>query len=300
MSLTSTAGRALAAALLLLAACDETSGFDAGADVALIVDDAVAARQGGDLARAVTLLEGAHERQPDDAEVRVELATTLLQRDGLDLMDLDRIGRFLSETAESEASPAAQRGPSARQGDYCALADDPSARPFDPTSVAGFDTLAAHAATLARTAALLGPVVPDALQSFDACTSVVDGALAYDRDAALAELAGRGLTEPQVAQALAVNALARFLDAYLFVAERLPQQTTWYRRADGSIVICVEDEAALRADAEQAIRGVGQAVLSLDARAALVGSGSVAAEVVAVALDAYQELRSAVADYCDA
>ena len=297
MPLTPPTARALVAALLLLplAACDETTGLDA--DVAVLVDDAVAARQGGDLTRAVALLESAFERQPADPEVRVELATTLLQRDGLDLMDLDRIGRFLSETAGTEASRSASAAP-ARQADYCALADDPSARPFDPTEVAGFDALAAHAATLARTADLLGPVVPAALQRFDVCTSVVDGELAYDRDAALAALAGQGLTEAQVAQALAVNALARFLDAYLFVAERLPQQTTWYRRADGTVVICVEDEAALRADAEQAVRGVGQAVLSLDARAALVGSGSVAAEIVAVALGAYQELRSAVPDYC--
>ncbi len=284
--------RPLLAALLLLtlAGCDETTSLDAPVD--LIVDDAVAARQSGNLAAAVSLLEGALTRSPDNAEVRVELATTLLQRDGLDLLDLERISSFLAgDGAATAPASAARRG-------SCALADDPAAQAFDPTEVGGFAGLRASAATLSRAAGLLATVVPVQLQRFDVCTSVVDGALVYDRDAALAALAARGLSPNQQAQALAVNALARFLDAYVFVADELPQQTTWYRRADGSIAICVEDEAALRASAAQAVENMGQAVLSLDARAALLGAGSVAADIVEQALDAYQDLRGAVADYC--
>ena len=282
--------RALLALLLLLplAACDEATGPDAAVD--LVVEDAVAAREGGDVAAAVALLEGAFERAPKNAEVRVELATTLLQRDGLDLLDLERISGFLATSGGSAAARTQAAG--------CAAASDPTAQAFDPTAVDGFEELAAGAATLSRAASLLGPVIPAALQSFDICTSVQDGTLSYDRDGALAALAGLGLSPQQQARALAVNALARFLDAYRVVASELPQQATWYRLADGSVTICVEDEDALRESAEGAVRDVGEAVLSLDARATLLGKGSVAAELVEDALGAYEDLRDAIADYC--
>lgn len=290
--------RLLLAALLLfpLAACDETTGLDASVDV--VVDDAIAARQGGDLPAAVSLLEGAFEREPSNATVRVELATTLLQRDGLDLLDLERISRFLTTAGDAEASASATEAGTSAPRASCAVANDPTAQAFDPTDVEGFDEIKDHLETIGRAADLLSPVIPDALQGFDACSSVVDGALSYDRDGALAGLGAQGLSENQIAQALAVNALARFLDAYLFIADELPQQTTWYRLADGSITICVDDEDALRASAEQAVEDLGEAVLSLDARATLLGAESVAADIVEQALDAYEDLRDAVADYC--
>ena len=283
--------RLLLALLLLLplAACDETTGLDAPVD--LVVDDAIAARESGNLTAAVTLLERAFERAPDNPEVRVELATTLLQRDGLDLLDLDRISRFVTTSSSATAPAPAPRA-------SCAAANDPSAQAFDPTDVEGFDELLAQAATLTRATGLLDPVIPAALQGFDICTSVVDGALSYDRGAALAALAAQGLSPSQVAQALAVNALARFLDAYRVVATDLPQQTTWYRMADGSIQICVDDEDALRQSAEAAVKDVGEAVLSLDARASLLGGESVAADLVDEALAAYEDLRDGIADYC--
>lgn len=282
--------RVLALCLLLpLAACDETAGLHAGID--LTVDDAVEARQQGDYEQAVRLLNDALAAEPRNAEVRVELATTLLQRDKIDLLDLDRIGQFLSTATGTGAAPAAPRG-------GCALAQDPTAQAFDPTDVDGFDEIIDALETIVEAGELLDPVIPAALQGFDVCTSVVGRSFAYDRDGALAELSAQGLSEAQVAQALAVNALAQFLGAYVFVVEELPQQATWYRLADGSVAICVDDEDAFRAQTESAIEDLGEAVLSLDARASLLGTESVAAEVVEIALDAYEEIRDAVADYC--
>ncbi|WP_420456353.1 tetratricopeptide repeat protein [Rubrivirga sp.] len=279
--------------LLPLAGCDETASLlsvDEGVEVA--VEDAVLARDRGDFAQAVDLLERAHDAEPENAVVRVELATTLLQRDGIDLIDLDRIGQFLTTAGGERPSAPAARGGS------CSVATDPSAQAFDPADVAGFDDLVAASATLAEASDLLDGVLPAVLTSFDLCTTVVDGALSYDRDGALADLAARGLTRDQMAQALAVSALTTFVEAYVFVAEALPETTTWYRLADGSVAICAEDEAALQAQAEGPIRGIGQALLALDARAALLGSGSVAAEIVGTALDVYNDLQDAVADYC--
>ena len=282
----------LVALLLPLAACDETGGTSA--DVETAVEDAVIARQSGDYDTAVRLLESAYEREPENATVRVELATTILKRDDIDLLDVDRIAQYVTDGVGGEAAqPAASEARGA-----CAVASDPTASEFDPTDLAGFDDLTAHAVSIRRALELIRPVMPDALTGFSICSNVVDGQLAYDRDGAIAELRARGLSEARVAQVLAVNALANLIDAYLFVSTELPEQTTWYRLADGSIAICAADEAALRTEAEGAIANLGEAVLSLDARASILGADSAAADLVEMALDAFEEIRDAVGDYC--
>ena len=286
--------------LLPLAACDETGGItdgDGGAlDVEVSVGDAVVARNQGDFATAVTLLDRALVAEPQNARVRVELATTLLQRDGIDLLDLERVGRFLTETA-TNARPA---GAQAQGRGGCAAATDPTAQAFDPTAVEGFDEIRANLETIAQAEETLDPVIPAALQSFDLCTSVAGGALDYDRDGAVRALRDQGLTDAQVTQALAVYALAQFLDAYVFVTEELPQEVTWYRLADGTVTICATDEDAFEVQAQAAVQDFGKAVLSLDARASLLGADSVAAGVVATALQTYEEVRDAIADFCSA
>lgn len=283
----------LAALVLPLAACDETGGLGADADTA--VQDARLARQNGDYAAAITVLEDAHARQPEHAPVRVELASTLLERDGINLLDLERISRYVTEGDNDGARTA----PASAPRGSCALAADPTATAFDPTALAGFQDLVAHAASVREALDLLTPVMPEALTGFSICTNVVDGQLAYDRAGALAELSARlGGDQALVARALAVHALARLIDAYLFVSTELPEQTTWYRRADGTIAICADDEEALMEQAEEAVVHLGEAVLALDARASILGSNSVAADLVEVALDAFEEIRDAVGDYC--
>ena len=281
--------------LLPLSACDETGPgltLEQGVDVA--VDDAILARDRGDYAQAVDLLGQALESEPTNAVVRVELATTLLQRDGIDLIDLDRVGQYLTTfTGETGSAATAGRG-------VCSYASDPNAEAFDPAGVDGFEDILAYAATLEEAKDLLQGLLPDAIQSFDLCTTVVDGKLAYDREGAVADLRALGLSEDRIAQALAVSAVSTFMQAYLYISEELPETTTWYRLSDGSIAICADDEDAVREQAEDSIRGLGQALLSLDTRASLLGSGSVAAEIVDTALDVYIEFEDAVADYCTA
>jgi len=285
--------RFLLIALLAIpfSACDETGGKVEDVDVAL--EDAVAARQSGNLQQAVTLLEEALVLEPSNPKVRVELATTLLQQDDIDLLDLNQIGEFVT-TATGTRHGTTQ----ARHGS-CAVASDPTAKVFDPTAFSGFDNLVRHLQTLKRASELLSPVIPASLQGFDICTSIVDGQFAYDRTGAISALRAQGLTETQVAQALAVNALNKFLEAYLFITTEVNQTATWYRKADGSIVICVDDEDAFETQVRSAVTGLGEAVLSLDARASILGSSSVAAEIVDVVLDAYETARDGIADFCD-
>ena len=286
----------LAALLVLpLSACDETGGA-LTTDVDLAVDDAVAARQSGDYDQAVVILERALEANPESAPVRVELATTVMERDGIDLLDLDRIASFMTE--EGTATAQAARSSAARSA--CVYAADAGAVEFDPADVAGLPGIRAKRGTLTRTLALLSDILPEDLKSFDICTSVVDGELVYDADAAASALRGSGLKNAQIAQLLTVNALSRFLDAYLFVTEDVTAQTTWYRLSDGGIGVCADDQDALEAQAREAVDGLGEAVLSLDLRSRAFVPGATSSEIVTLAVDAFENVRDAVGEYCSA
>ena len=281
-----------ALALLPLAACDETGSISS--DVETAVDDAVIARANGDHDAAAVILRQALETAPENAEVRVELATTLLDQGGVDLLDLDRIARFVTDQAGSG------RRASARSGGACRYAADPTATPFDLEDVEGYPELEAEVERIREADETLDPVIPQALQSFDVCSSVVDGALAYDRDGAIQDLRDQDLSETQVRQALAVNGLTQLVSSYADLADAAEGNVTWYRLADGSIDVCADDEAALQARAEEAADGFGEALLSLDARAFLLGEGSAAGDIVDLALEAYDDFEDAIGGYCAA
>ncbi|GAB5535436.1 MAG: hypothetical protein Rubg2KO_16850 [Rubricoccaceae bacterium] len=283
----------LAALLVLpLSACDETGGATS-TNVDIAVTDAVTARQSGNYDQAVTILEAALQANPQSAPVRVELAATVMERDGIDLLDLDRIASFVADGATT--TQAATRSVSRSA---CTYAADPSAVEFDPAGAAGLPDIKAKRATIKETLALLDEILPEALTGFDLCTTIVDGELVYDHAAAAAHLRGQDLKDHQIASLLTVNALARFLDAYLFVTEDVTTQTTWYRLADGSIGVCADDEDALEAQARDAVDDIGQSLLSLDLRSRTFAPGSSSSEIVTLAVDAFEEIRDAVGEYC--
>lgn len=289
----------LAALLLPLAACDETAPLSASPDDA--IEDASAARNSGDLDRAVTILESSLERNPDSAPLRSELASTVLQRADVNLLDLDRIASFLSENTLAAPAPT-----SAFKGG-CAFADDPTATPFDPTGVEGFPELAASRAEVEYALSLVEPVVPASLRpgTSDAafCGSIDDSqtpvAFNYDDAAAAAQLRAAGLTDAQIGQVLAVNALGRFMLAYLDVTEGLEQQTTWYRLEGGSIGICADDEEALEEQARTSVADVLESLFSLDLRAAQFSAGSAADDILDVVTEAFEDIRDGFGDYCE-
>ena len=288
-----TATATLALAFLLpLAGCDETGANTT--DEALVIADAQVASQRGDYAAAKRLLEGALDRNPTSAPVRAELATAVLASRHLNLLDLDRIAQFIANGVGGISTAA--EAPAASRGAACPYATQAGARPFDPTEIADFPDVADSRAAIDSVRALVDPILPASLRSFDTCTTVgADGRLAYDRAAATAELRATGLSDAQIGQLLAANSLSRFLDAYLYVTTDVPQQTTWYRLADGSIGVCAEDEAALRRQTEDSIETLGTAVLSLDVRTRSFGGSS---ELIDLALDALADIRDAFGDVC--
>lgn len=280
----------LAVALMLpLSGCDETSSTSS--DVADTIGDAQIARQNGDFDRAESLLRGALAQDGASAPVRAELAATLLARQGLNLLDLDRIAQFVIDGTNAAAAT-----PAGRASGTCAFAA--TGTPFDPTSVAGFPQITASRAQIEEAIALTAPLLPAGLTTFDACTAIApDGTLRYDRVAAATRLRASGMTDTQISKLLADNALARFLSAYLTVSTGLGQQTTWYRLPDGSVGICADDADALVGQTRPAVARLGTAVLSLDTRARSFGG---ATDLVDAARDAFADIREGVAGFCAA
>ncbi|HLT48109.1 MAG TPA: hypothetical protein VK002_12825 [Rubricoccaceae bacterium] len=289
----------------LLAACDAAS---TGTDADVLLTDARLARQAGDLDEAVALLEEAYALDPALTAVRVELSATYLQREGIDLLDVDRLMRHVtgSSVAPHPLANAAGSAAEGRAGATCVYEDDPTATPFALSDVEGYADLFGNQDVVDDALALLHdapdgdlPVMPEALRAVALCGAVVDGRLVYDREAALAALRADGLTDDEIAAALAVNGATLFLDSYFFLAEDLPQQTAWYRLADGTIGVCAEDPDALRTQTEAALADFFEALASLDLRAELIGGGP-AREIVDHGVAAYEALRGHFGPVCGA
>jgi hypothetical protein len=291
--------------LALLSTLAFTAGCDSGAadDFDALLADARIARQSGDLAGAIGLYEDALRLDPASAVTRTELASTHLEQADVDLLDLSEFVDFLTDAAGSAA-----QGPTANAHGGCGYASDPTATVFDPRDVVNFEEVFAHRDVIQLAVAILqggGPVpgnavIPAGITTFNVCTGIQDGQIVMDRDAALAAMSAQGLTDQQIASALAVDALSRFIDAYFFLTVDVPQQTTWYRLADGSIGVCADDADQLRVDAEDAVQGMGRGLAGLDLRAYALDAdaGDPVRQLVDDAVDAYTAVEDDLAPYC--
>ena len=290
------------AAVPALTGCDEsipTQPED------LLVDARIA-RQAGDINKAVDLLERAHTADRSDAVVRVELASALFTQADLDVTDLDRIASFLlDETASGDLGIPGETA-SAKAAD-CPYETSPGAEPFDPRGLAEYDQYVDRGSVSTRVRELLDPVITEQLRPADfLCSGITEtegGAeLNYDPEAALAAMraADSRLTDELIASALAVNAVAEAMDTYVFLTDDLREETAWYRLANGNLGVCPVGvtEAELRDLAEGAIADLGEALLSIDLRSRILGSGEVSTELVDIVLDAYSEVRDDLAPYC--
>lgn len=295
----------LVASPLFLAACDDGS---VASDVGSLLTDARIARQSGDIDRAIVLLESAMAQDSENAPVRVELSSAYLDREGIDLLDVDRVALFLTTFEEGAATSNA---PVQRVGETCRYEDDPNAHPFDPSGYDEYVELFSNRDILATVLELLNgvdptgvdlSVIPEELRVLSLCDGIVDGELVYDNDAALASMRELGLSDDEITTALAVNAVARFLEAYFFVVEDVPQQTNWYHvtgEAGDHIGVCADDPDALRAQVEVAIQNLGESMTSLDLRDHVLGGGTASSELVEHVLDAYESIEDDLGPYCD-
>ena len=283
---------ALVLAFLPLSGCDETGSTST--DPATVIGDARVLREAGRFDEAVALLDAALVANPGNAPISGELAATLMARNDLNLLDLDRVATYIVDGTGG----GAQAAPVAARGGTCAYTNDPTATPFDPRGIADFSEIEDSQEDVERAIALIAPLLPAALRTFDTCTAISPtGDLTYDLAAVTAQLRATGMTDAQISQLLATNSLARVLSAYFFVSANLDQETQWFRLADGRLAICVDDEDALRIQAETAVETLGTAVLSLDTRARSFGGD---AAIVDLGLDAFDDISEAFFDFCEA
>jgi hypothetical protein len=291
------------AAVPVLSGCDETIPTT---PEDLLVDARIA-RQAGDINKAVDLLERAHTADRSDAVVRVELASALFSQADLDVSDLDRIATYLLDGADAGTLDVpAPEAPDAK-GNACPYETAPGAEPFDPRDLAEYGQYLDRGTVSARVRDLLDPIISDQLRPSDfLCNGITETSgqaeLNYDPDAALAAMraADSRLTDELIASALAVNAVAEALDTYMFLSNDLRGETAWYRLANGNLGVCPVGvtEEELRDLAEESIADLGEALLSIDLRSRILGSGEVSTELVDIVLDAYDEVRDDLAPYC--
>jgi hypothetical protein len=122
----------------------------------------------------------------------------------------------------------------------------------------------------------------------------------YEPAGALADLRAQGLDDRQIASALAINAVALLVDAYLYLNEDIPQQTSWWRLPNGALGICSDDPDALRAQSQDAIMDFGEALTSLDLRAEILDlhPGDPSRQIVSDAIDAYEAIEADLGPSC--
>lgn len=287
---------ALALAVWLpLSGCDELDR-DTDGSAEVLVQNARAARLAGDHAAAVRILDAAVAAYPADASVHTEFAVTLLEQDGLNLFDLERLADFV----EGGLAPATGASP-LPAGTFCPFALDPTSVRVDPTAFAGYADLRAAAPTLDAVLAHLDVVIPPVLESQPLCSAsaaTTDGAT-FNRASARAEMAAQGLTDAEIGAALAANTLARALQAYLELSGGMDQPTAWYRYgASQTLVVCAPDAARLQDDAEGAVAHFGEGVHSFDLRLSVVGETDAGRDVATALRDSYTDLRDAFGAFC--
>ncbi len=295
----------LVATPLILSACDGSEV----SDVESLLTDARIARQAGDIDQAIALLETAMDQAPTNAKVRIELSSAYLDREDVDLLDVDRVALFLTSFEENVSDTPGNS--IQRFGGVCQYADDPHAQLFAPGDYQGYVDLYADRDLIDNVVDLLNGVdpsgadlsiIPEELRTLSLCSGIVDGEIFYNQEAALAHLRALGLSDDEIATALAVNAVVRFFEAYFFIVEDIPQQTSWYHVAGQSgdyIGVCADDEDALREQVEGAIQDLGEAVASLDLRDHLLGGDTASQELVQHVLDAYEAIEGDLGPNCD-
>lgn len=289
---------------LFLVGCDAT---ESGAgDIEALLTDARIARQAGDIDQAISLLETAFHLAPDNAPVRIELASTYMEQSDVDLLDLDRIALYLTTFEETTAAP----GTPSTVGKSCQFENDPNAEPFELRNYEEYIELFENRELINEVLSLLDgtdpaginlEIIPEELRSLSLCGGISEGDLDYDRDGALSAMRDLGLSDDEITTALAVNAVGRFLEAYFFITEDIPQQAQFYRVMDENgdyIGVCAEDPDALRQQVETAILDLGEAITSLDLRDHTLGGNTAARELVEHVVDAYESVEDHLGPYC--
>lgn len=276
--------------------------FDQGGDVATLVDDARHHRANGNYDKAIDLLQQALAIDPSNAEVRFELASTLMRRDGLDLFTLEQL---TSHLLGAGGAPLAGRGAAA---DSCTFEPGASVEPFDPRDFDSYQQILDARETLLWVIELLNdpdapgeaPAMPEAFTSLNICNVLGPDGLDYDRDSVLNALYAQfGDDDDLVVGALTVNAIALTLLSYIELFEQPDLNVDWFIVDDTTVGACIASEHydLFISRAQGEVQRAGQALISLDLLVYHTGNTQFA-EIVADAADLYDLLQSEPMNPC--
>lgn len=295
------------AAVLVVAGCNVLdSAYEEGGTVEHLIEDASFARIDGDFDRSETLLRQAFDLEPENPMVRMDLATTLMQREQINLLSLERVTTYVLEEIAAEGGQA--RG---AQSDTCTFDAGEPTRPFDPNAVEDYEEIVADTPVIAEVLQLLNgpagpaaaPVIPTGLSDLDPCTIAQDGELTYDRDALLATLRARfGGDDRRVNAVLTMNAVALTLGAYLGIFETPEAPVNWFligEPGDARIGFCMDRAsiASFHENIETNLDAVAEAFFSLDLL--LYNAGDTELRVyVDETLELYEAFEGSFGSFC--
>lgn len=305
--LLSTAGLA---AMLVIAGCNVLdSAYEEGGTVDNSIEDAQHARANGDYETAERLLRDALEQEPGHPTVRMELSSTLLQREEISFLNLEQVTTHVLD--EIEAVRGGERRGSAA-ADTCTWDSSEPTRPFDPDAVEDYPEIVAAAPVLIEVLGLLNgaatpadpPVIPVGLGEIDPCTVVQNGELTYDRDALLDEMRARfGGNDRLVNAVLKMNAIALTLGTYVDLFENDAFPVSWY-------LVGAEDDVRLGFCMDQAgvdpfydrvdtnLDALAEAFFSLDLLIYNTGDEE-RREIVDEALDLFETFEDSFGSFCN-
>src|SRR5690606_11005007 len=260
----------LLAALLVVVGCNVLDPvYDEEGSVQTLLENARYARANGDFDRAAELLEAAYAQEPENAEVRLELAGTLLQRE--DLNSIDLVGQVTDFMRRSLDGEAGHRGGSA---DSCSWEGSEPTRPFDPGAFPEYGEILAARPVLNQVRDLLagpdGAFLPPALVALRPCDVVMDGEAVYDRDEILADLYATFGNDPnRVRTALMLNAVTLTLNGYANVFEQPDVPVSWFlvgEQEDAHLGFCIatEEVVTFQERITEEVNNVSRAMSSLD------------------------------------
>lgn len=240
-------------------------------DPKVLLQDAAVAIRKNEPAKAVTILEKAFQKEPDNPKVRVELASALLAANNIDVLDIVSLYENISKDVRGSAGT----GAFSKTASHCTFNDSaigtPAVRAFDP-SYQGLQALLNKAPVIARVITLVQPILPAALTATP--YNVPDLTEAQARQFAAQIKAASGLTDAQVANLLLINATATIIQIYNDMFFNTPG-VSWYlvKGPTGNEYVgaCATSIAVVKAKAACQLPKLQGAANSLRVRGYLVG-----------------------------
>ncbi len=229
---------------LLLTSCNAFDAFEKPGqsnDPEILLYDAEMALRQGRPDQAVRFLRRALEIAPDHALVRIKLATALLTRHDIDVMDFMLLAeQFAREVPIRSSALRVSQHPARALS--CNFPESDPHTPFDPTQVSNYDELKDHQSVLEEIQRLVDRVLTGEEQTpgSDLDEPVAD---------VIERLRAEGLTETEIAEALLNSVVAYGTLAYLDIAESGGEEFTFYHVTPPSgeryIGYCAPDSVSL-------------------------------------------------------